>query len=117
MAAAQEPTASAIARAFNKRLLKVQLLHQLHHQSAMELGEASRMTRATTDHPDSLAHLLRQLLERQSSSSSSGSMSGGSIASRDLSGLLEASVLRASLRSSSSSSSVSGSRAPSFLRS
>ena len=46
--AAQAPSASSIARAFNKRLLKVQLLHELHHEEPMELGEATRMTRASS---------------------------------------------------------------------
>lgn len=98
--AAEAPSASAIQRAFNKQLLKVQLLHTLHHQSPMELGEATRMTHASSDHPDSIQHLLRRLLERKSSCSSA------SVTSLDISDLLESSM----------SSSSSSSRAPSFFR-
>lgn len=87
--AAQAPSASSIARAFNKRLLKVQLLHELHHEEPMELGEATRLTRASSGGASDACmhhHVLRRLLERSSSSSAS-------LTSGDILGLLSSSFI------------------------
>lgn len=87
---------SDASRAINKRLLRVQLLHQLHTSSPVESGEASRLVEATAT-PDTLQHMLRKLLERRSSLSIG---SGGSVTSSDISALW--------------GQSVTSSRAPSF---
>lgn len=82
----------------DKRLLRVQLLHQLHTNSPAESGEASRLVDATSN-PDTVQHMLRRLLERKSSLSIG---SGGSVTSSDLAGLW--------------GNSSSSSRAPSFMQ-
>ncbi len=78
-------TRSTVARALNKRLLRVQLLHQLHTSSPAECGEASRLIEATAN-PDtgSVQAMLRKLLERRSSLSIG---SGSSVTTSDLADL------------------------------
>lgn len=77
-------TPSSVARALNKRLLRVQLLHQLHTSSPAECGEATRLVEATANNPDTVQAMLRRLLERKSSLSMS---SGSSVTTSDLAGL------------------------------
>lgn len=90
------PPCASGPSALNKRLLRVQLIHQLHTTSAAECGEASRLVQATAN-PETVQHMLRKLLERKSSLSMG---SGGSITSSDLVNLC--------------GQSFSSSRAPSF---
>jgi hypothetical protein len=90
------PPCSSGPSALNKRLLQVQLIHQLHTSSPAERGEASRLVQATAN-PDTVQHMLRKLLERKSSLSIG---SGGSVSSSELADLW--------------GQSVSSSRAPSF---
>lgn len=90
------PCASNGSQVLNKRLLRVQLMHQLHTVSPAESGEASRLNSATAN-PETLQHMLRRLLERKSSLSMG---SGGSVSSSDLSCLW--------------GNSISSSSAPSF---
>jgi hypothetical protein len=90
------PCVSSGPSALNKRLLRVQLIHQLHNSCPAECGEASRLVQATAS-PDTVQHMLRKLLERKSSLSLS---SGSSVTTSDLASLW--------------GQSVSSSRAPSF---
>jgi hypothetical protein len=89
-------TRSTVARALNKRLLRVQLLHQLHTSPPAECGEASRLVEATAN-SDTVTHMLRRLLERKSSLSTGN---GSSVTTSDLADLW--------------GQSASSSRAPSF---
>lgn len=83
------PHASRGSRVVDKRLLRVQLMHQLHTNSAMESGEASRLVEATAT-PETLHQMLRKLLERKSSLSIGSS---GSVTSSDLADLWGQSIM------------------------